>query len=60
MLTQIETWEEARRIDKEHASAMQEVAGIVAPCLLYAAQVFVFLSATKLAITFQAALSSVI
>lgn len=59
LLTQIETWQEARGTDKEQTLAMQ-VVGSVASCLLYTAQIFVFLSATKLAVTFQAALSSII
>lgn len=55
----VEKWQTARGTENEQASAI-EVAGSVASCLLYAAQIFVFLSATKLAITFQAALSTVI
>ncbi|MCP5505713.1 MAG: hypothetical protein H7A38_02390 [Chlamydiales bacterium] len=59
LLVLIEKWQLARGTENEKASVV-DVVGAVASCLLYAAQIFVFLSATKLAITFQAALSTVI
>lgn len=58
-LENVEAWQKARGTDKEQDAAIK-VAGTFASCLLYAAQILVFLSATKLAVSLQTVLSTVI
>lgn len=58
-LEDIEAWQNARGTDKKKDVAIK-VAGTFASCLLYATQIVVFLSATKLAVSLQTVLNLVI